>query len=75
MAKERSGDPQLQQLFATLKDREFQHLETFRRLYSDLAARGGDPDAELWLLDEEISAYFRSYVDSAAFPGRGVAER
>jgi rubrerythrin len=64
----------MQQLFANLREREFQHLETFRRLYSDLSGREGTPDAELWLLDEEVSSYFRSYVDSAVFPSRGSAE-
>jgi len=75
LAEVQAGDPEMKQLLAFLREREHKHLETFRRLYSDIAEREGTPDAELWLLDEEVSDYFRSYVDSAVFPGKGAAER
>jgi rubrerythrin len=74
LAEKKAGDPELKKLFATLREKEHQHIETFRRLYSDLAAREGDPDAELWLLDAEVSSYFRAAVDSTVFPTKGSAE-
>jgi rubrerythrin len=75
LAEERAGDPEMKKLFAVLRDKEHQHVETFRRLYGDLAAREGTADAELWLLDQEISSWFRAYVESTVFPTRGAAER
>lgn len=75
LAEKKAGDREMKKLFATLREKEHQHIETFRRLYSDLAAREGDPDAELWLLDTEVSAYFRAAVDSTVFPTKGAAER
>jgi rubrerythrin len=74
LAERKTGDPEMKKLFALLREKEHQHIETFRRLYSDLSGRAGDPDAELWLLDAEVSAYFRAYVDSMVFPGKGAAE-
>lgn len=74
LAEQKTGDPEMKKLFAFLREKEHQHIETFRRLYSDLAAREGTPDAELWLLDTEVSSYFRAYVDSAVFPTKGAAE-
>jgi rubrerythrin len=75
LAEERAADPEMKKLFAFLRDKEHQHIETFRRLYGDLAAREGTPDAELWLLDQEVSSWFRAYVESTVFPTRGAAER
>lgn len=74
LAAKKAGDPEMKKLFATLREKEHQHIDTFRRLYSDLAAREGDPDAELWLLDTEVSSYFRAYVDTTVFPTKGSAE-
>lgn len=74
LAERQTGDAELKKLFALLREREHQHIDTFRRLYSDLAARNADPDAELWLLDPELSAYFRAAVDSLVFPAKGAAE-
>ena len=74
LAEKKAGDQEMKKLFVTLREREFQHIETFRRLYSDLAAREGDPDKELWLLDTEVASYFRDYVDSTVFPTKGAAE-
>ncbi len=75
LAERQTGVPEMKKLFSFLRDKEHQHIETFRRLYSDLAAREGDPDAELWLLDTEVSSYFRAFVDAAVFPTRGAAEQ
>lgn len=75
LAEMKAGDPEMKKLFSFLRDREHQHIETFRRLYSDLAAREGNPDAELWLLDTEVSSYFRAVVDSTVFPTKGSAEQ
>jgi rubrerythrin len=75
LAEQKAGVPELKKLFSFLRDKEHQHIETFRRLYSDLAAREGDPDAELWLLDTEVSSYFRAAVDSTVFPAKGSAEK
>ena len=72
LAEQKAGVPEMKKLFSFLRDKEHQHIETFRRLYSDLAAREGNPDAELWLLDTEVSSYFRAYVDTAVFPARGI---
>ncbi len=74
LAEQKTGEPEMRKLFAFLREKEHQHIETFRRLYGDLAAREGDPDAELWLLDAEVSSFFRAYVDSAVFPTKGSAE-
>jgi len=74
LAEQKVGVPEMKTLFAFLRDREHQHIETFRRLYGDLSARASDPDAELWLLDTELSAYFRACVDSTVFPTKGSAE-
>ena len=75
LAEERAADPEMKKLFAFLRDKEHQHIEVFRSLYGDLAAREGTPDAELWLLDAEISSWFRAYVESTVFPAKGAAER
>jgi len=74
LAEQKAGDPEMKKLFAFLRDKEHQHIETFRRLYGDLSARASDPDAELWLLDTEVSSYFRAAVDSTVFPTKGSAE-
>ncbi len=74
LAEQKTGDPELKRLFVLLRDREHQHIETFRSLYGDLSARASDPDAELWLLDTEVSSYFRASVDSTVFPTKGSAE-
>jgi rubrerythrin len=75
LAEQKVAAPEMRKLFAFLRDKEHQHIETFRRLYSDLTAREGTPDAELWLLDTEVSSWFRAYVESTVFPTKGAAER
>ena len=75
LAEKKAGDPEIKKLFSFLRDKEHQHIETFRRLYGDLSAREGDPDAELWLLDTEVSSYFRAAVDATVFPTKGSAEQ
>ena len=74
LAEAKTGAAEMKKLFSFLRDKEHQHVETFRRLYGELSARASDPDAELWLLDAEVSAYFRAYVDAAVFPTKGSAE-
>jgi len=74
LAEQKTGDPEMKKLFAFLRQREHLHIDTFRGLYGDMAAREGNPDAELWLLDTEISAYFRAFVESAVFPAKGAAD-
>jgi len=74
LAEQKAGVPEMKKLFSLLREKEHQHIETFRRLYSDLAALEGGPDAELWLLDTEVSSYFRATVDSTVFPTKGSAE-
>ena len=44
-----------------------------RRLYALPLARG-IPTPRLWLLDTEVSSYFRAAVDSTVFPTKGSAE-
>lgn len=75
LAEQRTGDPEMKKLFAMLREKEHQHVETFRRLYGDLAAKEGAPDAELWLLDPEVAGYFRAYVESTVFPVKGAADK
>ncbi len=75
LAEQKAGDPELKQLFSLLRDKEHQHIETFRRFFGDLSTRSSDPDAELWLLDTEVASYFRAAVESAVFPTKGAAER
>lgn len=74
LAANKAKDPEMKKLFSLLRDKEHLHVETFRRLYGDLVAREGDPDAGLWLLDTAVSAFFRAYVDAAVFPTKGSAE-
>jgi rubrerythrin len=74
LAEQQTADPEMRKIFSFLRDKEHQHVETFRRMYGDLSARESDPDAELWLLDTEVSAYFRAAVDSTVFPTKGSAE-
>lgn len=74
LAAKQAGDPELKKLFSLLRDKEHLHVETFRRLYGDMVAREDDPDAGLWLLDAEISSFFRAYVDATVFPTKGSAE-
>lgn len=74
LAEKKTGDPAMKQLFSFLREKEYQHIETFRRLYGDLVAREGNPDAELWLLDTEVSSYFRAFVESTVFPAKGAAD-
>jgi rubrerythrin len=74
LAEQKAGDPEMKKIFSFLRDKEHQHVETFRRLYGDLSARESDPDAELWLLDAEVSSYFRAAVDATVFPTKGSAE-
>jgi len=74
LAEQKTGDPEMKKLFAFLREKEHQHIDTFRRLYGDLVARASDPDAELWLLDAEVSSYFRAFVDSTVFPTKGSAD-
>lgn len=75
LAGERTADPEMKKLFAFLLEKEHEHVARFRRLFEDLAAKEGDPDAGLWLLDPEVSAYFRATVASAVFPEAGAAEK
>ena len=74
LAERKTGDPEMKKLFTFLREKEHQHIETFRRLYSDLAAREADPDAELWLLDADVSSYFRAFVESSVLPTKGAAD-
>jgi len=74
LAEQKTGDAEMKKLFSFLREKEHLHIETFRRLYGELSARASDPDAELWLLDTEVSSYFRAAVDSTVFPTKGSAE-
>lgn len=74
LVEQKTGDPDMRRFLAFLRDMEHQHIESFRRLYSDLAEREGTPDAELWLLDTEVASYFRAQVESTVFPTKGAAE-
>jgi len=74
LAEKKTGDAEMKKLFSLLREKEHLHIETFRRLYGELSARASDPDAELWLLDTEVSSYFRAAVDSTVFPTKGSAD-
>ena len=74
LAEKKTGNPEMKKLFSLLREKEHQHIDAFRRLYGDLVARESNSDAELWLLDREVSSYFRAYVDSTVFPTKGTAE-
>jgi rubrerythrin len=75
LAEQRTGDPAVKKVFAFLRDKEFQHVETFRKLHGEIAALEGDPDADLWLLDPQVATYFRAAVESTVFPAAGAAEQ
>jgi len=72
-AAEKVDDEKLKKLFGILKDKEHDHIKIFRRLYSELSSKGGDPDADLYLLDPEVAAYFHGYIETAVFPVKGAA--
>jgi len=74
LAAEKVSEPELKKLFETLKEKEYDHIKTFRNLYSTLAEKKDDPDAELYLFDPEVAAYFHGYVESAVFPIAGAAK-
>ncbi len=74
LAAGRVDDGGLRDLLLMLKDKEYNHINTFRGLYTDMAARRGETDAGLYLVDPEISAYFRAFVESTVFPVKGAAE-
>jgi rubrerythrin len=74
LAAEKVTEPELKELFENLKDKEYDHIKTFRSLYSTLAEKKGDPDAELYLFDPEVAAYFHGYIETAVFPVAGAAK-
>ena len=73
LAAGKVDDPEMKKLFETLKEKEHDHIKTFRGLYADLAEKQGDPDADLYLFDPEVAGYFRGYVETAVFPVPGAA--
>ncbi len=75
LAMERMEDVGMKKTFELLREKEYTHINTFRKLYTDLAAREGDPDAGLYLTDPDIAAYFRAYVESTVFPVKGAADK
>ena len=75
LAAEKTDDPELKALFQSLGEKEVEHMNTFRKLYTDMAEKQGDPDAALYLLAPEVAAHFYAYVESAVFPVRGAAEK
>lgn len=74
LAADLAGNPEVKELFLALREKEYEHLNTFRGLYSDMSSRLGDPDAALYLTDPDVAAYFRAFVESAVFPAKGAAE-
>ncbi len=73
LAAKKTEDPEMKKLFEILREKEVEHKNTFRKLYSDMADKQGDSDAGLYLLDPEVAAYFHGYVESAVFPVKGSA--
>lgn len=73
LAAQKVDDPETKKLFETLKEKEQDHIKTFRNLYADMEEKKGDPDAELYLLDPKIAANFRGYAETAVFPVPGAA--
>lgn len=73
LAAEKVDDPEVKKLFGILKEKEHDHIKTFRNLYADLAEKKGDQDAELYIFDPEIAANFRGYAETAVFPVAGAA--
>jgi rubrerythrin len=75
LALERMGEGEAGRLFALLRDKEYDHINTFRRIHTNLSAKGGSTDADLYLTDPEVSAFFRAMAESAVFPVKGAAEK
>ena len=73
LAAQKVEDPEMKKLFETLREKEHDHIKTFRNFYADLEEKKGDPNAELYLFDPEIAANFRGYVETAVFPVPGDA--
>ncbi len=75
LAAGKAAASEVKSLLNSLKEKEYNHINTFRRIYTKLSERQGMADAALYLTDPEIEAYFRAFVDSAVFPTRGAAAR
>lgn len=73
LAAEKVDEPGIQQLFETLKEKEYDHIKTFRALYTEMSEKKGDTDAALYLLDPGIAETFHGYVETAVFPIAGAA--
>ena len=73
LAAAKTEEAEMKKLFEILREKEVEHKNTFRKLYSDMAEKQGDPDAGLYLLDPEVAAYFHGYIESAVFPVKGSA--
>ena len=74
LAADKTDEP-AKELFLDLKKKEHEHIITFQNLYSDLAAKQGNADAALYLLDPEVAAVFHAYVETAVFPGQGASAK
>lgn len=75
LAEGRVGEPEMAEMFRLLRNREYEHMNIFRRFYSDIASSRGDSDAGLLLTDPEVGSYLRAFVESSVFPTAGAAER
>lgn len=75
LAAEKVTAPEVKSLLLILKEKEYNHINTFRRIFSELSEKQGMADAALYLTDPEVEAYFRAFVDSAVFPTRGAAAK
>lgn len=62
------SDPEMKSLFETLSEKEFQHLNTFRKLYAELDEKmGGAESAAEYLFDDEITQYLKVISEGLIF--------
>ena len=63
------SDAEMKSLFETLSEKEFEHLNTFRRLYAELDEKmGGSESASEYLFDDQITQYLKVISEGMIFP-------
>lgn len=74
LAIDKARDEEMKDLFSLLREKEYEHINTFRSFHSDMTSSQEYGDADLYLLDPEVSSYLNAYIESTVFPVKGAAE-
>lgn len=67
MALQHVSDAAAREMLAGLAEQEREHAATFQDIYNELLAKKNGFD-DIYIYDPEVSAYFRTMVESAIFP-------